>query len=231
MDAHRVKAHEQATAKGRFVSNKDETIPLFQNPVLEFFSHIHPVTPLITFIPVAAYTAYLSYTAIALWMTLSMFVLGVFAWSLTEYVLHRWVFHVHPTSDWGKRIHFLVHGIHHDYPRDSTRLVMPLLVSIPLAVLFYLAFLAIFGSFANGLFCGFIIGYMVYDSIHYATHHMPMTSKAGRFLKTYHMRHHYQDSDSAYGVSNPLWDYVIGTVPQYLKNTDKTQEFNKRSEL
>lgn len=231
MDAHRIKAHDQATAKGRFVSNKDETIPLFENPILEYFSHIHPVTPLVTFIPVAVYTTYLSVVAIGALWTVAVFVAGAIFWTLTEYVLHRWVFHSHPTSDWGQRIHFLVHGIHHDYPRDSTRLVMPLLVSIPLAALFYLAFMLILGGYANGSFAGFIVGYMIYDTIHYATHHMPMTSKMGRFLKTYHMRHHYQDSDTAYGVSNPLWDYVIGTVPQYLKDTTKSQEFNKRSEM
>lgn len=231
MEAHRIQAHEQSTTKGRFVSNKDETIPLFKNPVLEYFSHIHPVTPLVTFIPVAAITAYYSVVAVGTVMTVSLFIAGVLFWTLTEYVLHRWVFHYHPKSEIGQKIHFLVHGIHHDYPRDSTRLVMPLLVSIPLAVLFYFAFVGILGTYANGSFFGFIVGYMVYDSIHYATHHLPMKSKFGRFLKTYHMRHHYQDSDTAYGVSNPLWDYVIGTVPQYLKNDAKSEEFNSKEKL
>jgi sterol desaturase/sphingolipid hydroxylase (fatty acid hydroxylase superfamily) len=231
MDAHRIKAHEQSTTKARFVSNKDETIPLFKNPLLEYFSHIHPVTPLITFIPIAALTVYFSVVGVSLLWTLVLVVAGIAAWSLTEYVLHRWVFHYHPKSVWGKEIHFLVHGIHHDYPRDSTRLVMPLLVSIPLAALFYGAFLLAFGALANGLFCGFIIGYMAYDSIHYATHHLPMKSRFGRFLKTYHMRHHYQDSDTAYGVSNPMWDYVIGTVPQYLKNDAKNEEFTSKEKL
>jgi sterol desaturase/sphingolipid hydroxylase (fatty acid hydroxylase superfamily) len=58
-----------------------------------------------------------------------------------------------------------------------------------------------------------------------------MKSKVGRFLKTYHMRHHYQDSDTAYGVSNPLWDYVIGTVPEYLKNDAKNEEFASKEKL
>ena len=231
MEAHRIKAHEQSTAKARFVSNKDETIPLFKNPVLEYFSHIHPVTPLITFIPVAVVTAYFSGLALgALWTT-GLFLTGVVVWTLTEYILHRWVFHYHPKSEIGKKVHFLVHGIHHDYPRDSTRLVMPLLVSIPLGGLFYLAFYAALGAYGNGLFSGFIVGYMAYDSIHYATHHLPMKSKIGRFLKTYHMRHHYQDSDTAYGVSNPLWDYVIGSVPEHLKNDAKNEEFTSKEKL
>jgi sterol desaturase/sphingolipid hydroxylase (fatty acid hydroxylase superfamily) len=231
MEAHRIKAHEQSTAKARFVSNKDETIPLFKNPVLEYFSHIHPVTPLIIFIPVAVVTAYFSVLALGAVWTIGLFLAGVAVWTLTEYVLHRWVFHYHPKSETGQKIHFLIHGIHHDYPRDSTRLVMPLLVSIPLGGLFYLGFYAALGAFANGLFSGFIVGYMAYDTIHYATHHLPMKSKVGRFLKTYHMRHHYQDSDTAYGVSNPLWDYVIGTVPEYLKNDAKNEEFASKEKL
>jgi sterol desaturase/sphingolipid hydroxylase (fatty acid hydroxylase superfamily) len=221
----------QQRPKGKFVSNKDETIRLFDNPVLEYFSHIHPLTPIITFTPVMAYTGYQGFRELGALMLILVFLVGIAAWTLTEYVLHRWVFHYHPKSSWGQRLHFLVHGIHHDYPRDSTRLVMPLLVSVPLAALFYAAFVAVFGVFANALFAGFIAGYMSYDSIHYATHHLPMKSRIGRFLKTYHMRHHYEDEHTAYGVSNPLWDYVIGTVPPYLKNSARNQEVNSRENL
>ncbi len=220
----------KGTDKAKFVSNKDETIPLFESPALEYFTHIHPVTPLVTFTPVALFTAYLGYEAVGWAMSLALFVVGLLVWTLTEYILHRWVFHYEPKSQWGQYVHFMVHRIHHDYPRDSTRLVMPLLVSIPLAALFYVAFSAIFTIYANTLFSGFIVGYMAYDSIHYATHHLPMTSRLGRFLKTYHMRHHFEDSHVAFGVSNPLWDYVIGSVPSYLKNSAKNEEVQKVSE-
>ena len=115
-----------------FVSNKDETVRLFKNPVLEYFSHIHPATPLVVFLPVVAWTLYGSMVgnawmqSIGVWTSVGAFVLGTLAWTLVEYMIHRWVFHIEPTTDLGKRVHFLVHGIHHDYPRDSTRLVMPL---------------------------------------------------------------------------------------------------------
>lgn len=216
----------KGTSKAQFISNKDETIRLFENPVLEYFSHIHPVTPLVTFTPVAALTFYLGYLVNGLPMSIALFFAGVIVWTLTEYVLHRWVFHYSPTSESGKTIHFLVHGVHHDYPRDSTRLVMPLIVSIPLAAFFYGLFYLVLGETSNALFSGFIVGYMAYDFIHYATHHLPMTTRIGRFLKTYHMRHHYDDSHVAYGVSSPVWDYVIGTVPEYLKNNAKNEEIN-----
>jgi dihydroceramide fatty acyl 2-hydroxylase len=196
--------------------------------VLEYFSHIHPITPIVTFTPVALLTIFFGLQKLAALWVVGLVLAGMLIWTLTEYVLHRWVFHYQPKSAWGQRIHFLVHGIHHDYPRDSTRLVMPLLVSIPLAVAFYMGFLAVFATFANPLFAGFILGYMAYDSIHYATHHLPMKSRMGRFLKTYHMRHHYEDDHTAYGVSNPMWDYVVGTVPPYLKNNARNAEITNK---
>lgn len=161
--------------------------------------------------------------AIGALASIGVFALGVIAWTLVEYVIHRWAFHIEPTSSLGKRMHFLVHGIHHDYPRDSTRLVMPLLVSIPLAIAFYFAYAAMLAPYHNALFSGFIFGYVAYDSIHYATHHFPMTSRIGRFLKEYHMKHHFVDDHSAYGVSSPLWDIVFRTLPAWArKRTSST---------
>jgi sterol desaturase/sphingolipid hydroxylase (fatty acid hydroxylase superfamily) len=202
---------------GKFVSNRNETIRLFKNPFLEYFSHIHPMTPIFVYVPVIAITAYLSLEAAGFVSTLLSFVFGVFFWTLTEYVIHRWAFHYDPKSEIGKRVHFLVHGIHHDYPRDATRLVMPLLVSVPLATLFYFGFRYAFGVYHFGVFSGFVLGYVSYDTIHYATHHLKMKGKIGAFLKTYHLKHHYGDEHTAYGVSNPLWDYVFSTVPDRLK--------------
>ncbi len=201
----------------RFVSNKDETIPLFKNPVLEYFSHIHPLTPVLTFTPVIAFTFYLGLQQISWIGMMVFFLLGIFGWTFTEYTIHRWAFHYQPKSALGQKVHFLVHGIHHDYPRDSSRLVMPLPVSIPLAIIFYLLFKTLFDIYTNALFSGFILGYVVYDSIHYATHHFPMRRGAAKWLKDYHIRHHFEDDATAYGVSNPLWDYVFRTVPGYIK--------------
>lgn len=150
--------------------------------------------------------------------TIAFTVAGLLLWTLTEYVIHRWAFHYHPTSAIGKKIHFLVHGVHHDYPRDATRLVMPLLVSIPLATAFYFLFKIVFLQFHLAVFAGFMAGYIAYDSIHYATHHMKMEGSVGKFLKRYHLKHHYNDEHTAYGVSSPVWDYVFGTVPDELKN-------------
>jgi sterol desaturase/sphingolipid hydroxylase (fatty acid hydroxylase superfamily) len=207
----------------KYVSNKNETIRLFKNPILEYFSHIHPVTPIVVYFPLLIILSYLGFQQVGFVYGIVSFISGILLWSLIEYVIHRWAFHYHPKSGIGKHVHFLVHGIHHDYPRDATRLVMPLLVSIPLAVFFYFLFKSIFGVYYFNIFSGFIFGYVSYDSIHYATHHFDMKGKFGKFLKTYHLRHHYADEHTAYGVSNPLWDYVFGTVPQQVREKKNTK--------
>lgn len=196
------------------VSKRDETTQLFANPILEYLSHVHPVTPLAAFLPVIGVSSYAAFRDLPFVTVGISFWLGVVLWTFTEYVLHRWVFHYQPRSAAGRRLHFLVHGIHHAYPRDSTRLVMPLLVSAPLALAFWGAFGPIFGSWRPGVFAGFIAGYLCYDMVHYATHHLPMRSRLGRALRRYHMNHHFVDDHTAFGVSNPLWDVIFATTPQ-----------------
>lgn len=119
-----------------FVSNKDESARLFKSGFLEFFSHVHFSVPLIVYIPVVAY--FLRKGLVSVELTISgvamLFLTGLLTWTLTEYLLHRFVFHYEPKTDLGKQLHFLMHGVHHDYPNDSLRLVMPPVISLPLAV-------------------------------------------------------------------------------------------------
>src|SRR5580704_11665056 len=123
-----------------------ETCRMFESDFLERFSRIHPATPFVVWIPVAA--AFLARSAlrhdIALPTIAALFVSGVFAWTFAEYVLHRWVFHWTNATAWGKRVHFLLHGVHHEFPSDKDRLVMPLPTSVPLAVIFYSLFMLLF---------------------------------------------------------------------------------------
>jgi 4-hydroxysphinganine ceramide fatty acyl 2-hydroxylase len=106
----------------------------------------------------------------------------------------------------------VIHGVHHDYPNDARRLVMPPVVSIPLAFLFYGLFLLIFGSLTPPVFAGLVFGYVCYDMLHYATHHLAMKRGAWLWLKQYHLRHHFKDDHHGYGISSPLWDYVFRTT-------------------
>ncbi len=198
-----------------YTSNKDESARLFKSDFLEMFTHVHWSVPLIIYIPVVAYLLYRAAGAPGLPLTTGALLLaaGIFVWTLTEYLLHRFVFHYEPTSTVGKYLHFMMHGVHHEYPNDSKRLVMPPSVSIPLAALFYVLFLVVVGAPYNlPFFAGFLIGYMLYDEIHYATHHAPLKNGIWQRLKHHHVLHHYHDPEKGFGVSTPLWDHVFGTL-------------------
>jgi sterol desaturase/sphingolipid hydroxylase (fatty acid hydroxylase superfamily) len=197
----------------RFVSNKNESLRMFENNFLEFFSHVHPAVPLVIYLPVIVGMLYLALGVrqISLLAATGLFLLGMFAWTLLEYLIHRHAFHYEPKSGWGKQLHFMMHGVHHDYPNDASRLVMPPSVSIPLALIFYGFFALLFGQLSPAVFAGLVFGYLCYDMIHYATHHFEMKSGAGQWLKRYHLRHHYKDDTNGFGVSSPLWDIIFGT--------------------
>lgn len=197
-----------------FVSNKDETVRMFDNNLLEALSKIHFTVPLYIYIPVILVFLYRAIFLfdIEFMNLLSLIILGIIVWSFTEYVLHRFVFHYVPNSKLGLRIHFIFHGVHHDYPSDSRRLVMPPSVSVPLAVLFYFLFYSIVGKIYIAPFmAGFLTGYLFYDMTHYAVHHFNMHNKFWLAIKNHHMKHHYQDSAKGFGVSSPVWDKIIGT--------------------
>lgn len=197
-----------------YVSTKDESVRMFKSDFMEFCSHVHPTVPLVLYLPVIGWMLYAAFFRchLSILAVAGLFALGVLSWTLLEYIIHRYVFHYEPKSRWGERLHFIVHGVHHDYPNDSRRLVMPPSVSIPLAILFWVLFAVIFGRFAPAISAGFGFGYVCYDSIHYATHHFAMKRGIGLWLKQYHLRHHYKDDHAGYGVSSPLWDYVFRTT-------------------
>ena len=196
-----------------YISNKNESVPMFESKFMEFFSHVHPVTPLVLYVPFIIYMLYRAFADgyMSILTIVALCVVGVLMWTLLEYVVHRYVFHYEPKSRVGKNLHFIIHGVHHDYPNDGSRLVLPPIISLPVAVLLYFVFFGIFGRFAPAVSAGFAAGYVAYDSIHYATHHFAMKSRVGLWLKQYHLRHHYQDDQHGYGVSSPLWDYVFHT--------------------
>lgn len=195
-----------------YVSNKDESVRLFKSDFLEMFTHVHWSVPIILYVPAIVFFL-LRPSVVSGAMLALLFLIGILVWTLTEYVMHRFVFHYQPKTGWGQTIHFFAHGVHHDYPNDSKRLVMPPSVSLPLAFLFYgLFFFILPEQFLPRFFAGFLSGYVCYDTLHYATHHAPMKGRLGHFLKQHHLRHHYLTEDRGFGVSSPLWDYVFKTA-------------------
>ena len=200
---------------------KPETTRMFESDLIERFSRIHPATPFVFWLPVIAFCLVRTYQrSVPLALTLELFVAGVLLWTLTEYVLHRYVFHWVNDTSWGKRIHLVLHGVHHDFPNDKDRLVMPLGASIPLGIVIYAMFYFALGQVhAEPMYAGMALGYLGYDGTHYAVHHFKQTTRVGKFLRRHHMTHHHADHDGGFGVSSPLWDLVFRTMPHAKKRT------------
>lgn len=205
------------------VTHSKEPIRLFKSDFLEFFTHVSPVTVLVIWLPVAVYFFVRGVQGLPTgvsWVIVPLaFVLGLFLWTLAEYLLHRFFFHFTPRTPWQERISFLFHGVHHAQPMVKTRLVMPPVVSIPLALLFYGLFTLIFGLLGAAYwmpltFSGFASGYLLYDMTHYATHHFKLRWGYFNTIRQHHMRHHGQTPNQRFGVTSVLWDKVFGTYPQ-----------------
>jgi sterol desaturase/sphingolipid hydroxylase (fatty acid hydroxylase superfamily) len=201
-----------------------EPIRLFKSDFLEFFSHVRPVTVLVLWSPVALYFLVLSFWTAAGYagaaQTAGRVLIGWFLWTLVEYLLHRFLFHYHPRTERFKRVFFLAHGVHHAQPLCRTRLVMPPVMSIPLAViffgLFHLTFDVVLGrpQWFAPVFAGFVVGYIVYDMMHYTLHHARARNAYILMCRRQHMQHHGTCPGMRFGVSSPMWDYVFGTMPK-----------------
>jgi Fatty acid hydroxylase len=218
----------------RFVSNDDASCRMFEADWMESLSHVRPWVPHLVFVPAIVAALVTALRADTPGRVVGLVCGGLLFWTATEYVIHRFFFHppqwieddtrriaaslgpgdaiIPALPTWRHKFYFLVHGNHHDYPNDSTRLVMPPSVSIPLASLFFLLFRAVLGTGAWAVFAGFASGYLAYDTIHFAVHHTSTRAAWVRTWKRLHFRHHYADSTRDFGVSSPLWDVVLGTV-------------------
>ena len=198
--------------KKNYISNSQESIRMFNSGLLEKLSKVHFTVPLIIYVPVIAYFTWKAFavTEIGIPAYILYFLIGLLVWTVTEYLLHRFIFHYELKGKIGERIHFIFHGVHHDYPSDRLRLVMPPSVSIPLAALFYWLFsLLLTKGHLYAFFPGFILGYLIYDITHYAIHHFNFKNSFWKKIKQHHMLHHYADPSKGYGVSSALWDKIF----------------------
>jgi dihydroceramide fatty acyl 2-hydroxylase len=189
--------------------------PMFESRLLDACSRVHPSVPVILFLPAIVALLVVGIGRAGTFAALGFAVGGYVFWTLTEYWMHRVVFHFEPEDGIGAKLHWIIHGVHHDHPNDRMRLVMPPSVSVPLALLFLALFWVVLGSvWAPAFGAGFLAGYLIYDMTHYHVHHHKPRTRAGRRLRELHMRHHFQDDTRGFGVSAPWWDFVFGTAPR-----------------
>jgi sterol desaturase/sphingolipid hydroxylase (fatty acid hydroxylase superfamily) len=196
-------------------AERPKRIRVFQNSFLEkVLGQAHPVTPIIWFGPPVLWGLYYGIHRAGLLTSLSIFLGGWLVWTLMEYLLHRFLFHWTGDTVEQKFRHFMLHGYHHEFPSDPMRLVAPPLMSWPLAIVVGgLYYIVLPDLHAWPMFAGTAAGYIAYDWIHYFTHHFRPRGRIGKFLKSYHLLHHFDEhhGHGRYGVSSPLWDLVFGT--------------------
>ncbi len=192
---------------------------IFKNPFLERLTKTNPLQNILVYGTAIAGMVFLALYKVGLsgWQVLGWFLFGLFFWTFAEYMLHRYLFHWVTEAKWSQRFHFIMHGSHHQYPRDKERLLMPpvpgLIMAAILFGIFYLIFWFVgFPRLTFGFFPGFFTGYLLYSFVHRATHVMRPPRRFKK-LWMHHSLHHYRYPDKAFGVSNTFWDRVFGTMP------------------
>jgi dihydroceramide fatty acyl 2-hydroxylase len=137
-------------------------------------------------------------------------VAGYLTWTLSEYWVHRAVFHFQPRGPRRESFVWTIHGMHHAYPNDPRRVVTAPVASIPIgagaAVLFWWAMPGLLWlPFA----AGWGGGYLAYDLLHAYLHVGRPRTALLRWLRARHLRHHFADSRGDFGVSAPYWDRAV----------------------
>ncbi len=185
---------------------------MFDSPLLDRLTRVHPSVPVLIFLPAVTAFAIAAVHDLGGTEALLGVAFGYVAWTLSEYWIHRLLFHFEPEHGLGARLHWMIHGVHHDHPNDPHRLVMPPAVSLPLGTAFFFLFDVMFGIRAAwAIAAGFFAGYLLYDMTHFALHHARNSGRLGRLLRELHMRHHFEDDRCGFAVSAPWWDAVFGT--------------------
>ncbi|MDF2457331.1 MAG: fatty acid hydroxylase [Cytophagaceae bacterium] len=181
------------------------TKQIFENPLLEKLSRTHIAVPISMFLLISAgllYTA-VQYTTLQTGAVVALFFGGLLFWTFMEYVLHRFVFHMEPTTEWKRKLQYAFHGVHHEYPKDKTRLAMPPLMSIVIAALLFAIIYLLINTSVFGFLPGLLTGYAAYLFVHYIVHAYPPPKNAFKELWVSHAVHHYKDNTKLYGVSSP----------------------------
>ena len=138
---------------------------------------------------------------------MALFAVGLLAWTLIEYLLHRLAFHG-----------FAPHSEHHAVPTDPAFIVAPLWLSLSSTALLLAVFSLATGSWtaAASIVAGVIAGYLAYEAIHLRIHSQAPGSVVLRALRKHHFYHHFASERVCFGVTSPLWDWLCGSVPAKL---------------
>lgn len=195
------------------IKNKGQA-RLFRNDYMEMLTKTHPVVVYCMYFPVIIFMLYYgaAYKGVAVWLEAVLLVSGVLFWSFFEYLMHRYLFHMMVEGPRAKKFVYTMHGVHHEYPRDKERLFMPPVPSIILSSIIFAIMHFFMGWKALSFFPGFLLGYIIYGSMHFAIHAFAPPKFMKALWRNHHL-HHYKAPQRGFGVSSVLWDIVFRTVP------------------
>jgi 4-hydroxysphinganine ceramide fatty acyl 2-hydroxylase len=154
------------------------------------------------------------------WASLSplWIVAGALTFYASEYTIHRFLFHARPSRrEWLLTAQRRLHYDHHVEPSRLDLLFLPLWFLVPvLAITGLLAWSLLGdGAAALSLVLGMILALLHYEWVHYVAH-VPCRPRTrfGRWMKRYHLWHHFKNERFWFGVSNPALDFAGGTFRQ-----------------
>jgi sterol desaturase/sphingolipid hydroxylase (fatty acid hydroxylase superfamily) len=195
------------------IHNKGQA-QLFRNEYLEMLTKTHPLVIWGIYLPVMVYSLYYGGTRLdySIGRLVLVFLGGMLFWTFFEYIMHRFIFHWVAENERARKIVYVMHGNHHEFPRDKERLFMPPVPSMIIASLIFFLLNWIMGGNVFLFFPGFVLGYLLYGSMHYAIHAWNPPYKWMKPLWRNHHLHHYKDDHKGFGVSTTIWDRVFGTM-------------------
>lgn len=199
----------------------DHKKKIFDNPIVERLSRTPIYAPIILYFIISAGLLYwaVANASLPVPSVVLLFFAGWLTFTLIEYLVHRYVFHMAPKTKTRKRIQYNFHGVHHEYPKDKDRLAMPIPVSIMLALFLFGFFYLLIKTYTYGFLPGMLVGYASYLFVHYIVHAYAPPKNIFKHLWINHAIHHYKDDKVIFGVSSPLWDYLLGTMPKNNKSS------------
>ena len=210
------------------IHNKGQA-QIFKNRYVEYLTKTHPLVIWGLYLPVIIFLPYYSVTNIDFSeiTVILLFLGGIFFWTFFEYMIHRFVFHWVSDNSRIQRVSYILHGNHHEFPRDRQRLFMPPVPSLILASLIFLLMYAAMGNNVFSFFPGFMLGYLMYGSMHYAIHAWNPPYKWMKPIWRNHHLHHYKSDEKGFGVSSHVWDNVFGTQFDLRKEAENKEEIQK----
>ncbi len=214
--AEAIKPHDKGTKQ------------LFKNPIIEKLTRTHIAVPVSIFALYSAALLYwsIAYTSLSIGISVAMYAYGFVVFTWVEYQVHRHVFHMGTNTEWRKKTQYLIHGVHHEYPKDKDRLAMPPVASVTIGTVLLLLLRLVMGDFAFSFMPGFMTGYAYYLLIHYMVHAHQPPKNLFKWLWVNHSVHHYKNGKAVFGVTSPVWDFLYGTTADSL--AIKNQNFSQK---